>query len=64
MGGCKHPADGLAVVREQTVSRIDDDFEKVTYHLLCQKCGEACDITHAKTIHGVEKFLNSKPPNS
>ena len=68
---CKHPLATLGVQKEQTITPIwengklgfvfDNEFVLVTYHLVCLKCGENVKIEHAKTIHGVEAFMN-KPP--
>jgi len=58
---CNHPAAQLAVVREQVVTPLDADFEKVTYHLACMKCGEPVFIEHARTVRGAAEFLKAKP---
>lgn len=44
---CKHPAAYLAVQKNETVEKIDDDFKKVTYHLTCIKCREQVTINYA-----------------
>ena len=68
---CKHPINRLVVEKEQTITplqrkisrgffQIDEHFEKITYHLVCLKCGENVKIEHAKTNHGVESLLSKK----
>lgn len=54
---CKHPAAALRVARPETVARVDDDFNSVTYHLLCGNCREHVHIEYAQMIGGVEGFL-------
>lgn len=54
---CNHPAGALRVARPETVKRVDDDFNSVTYHLSCSRCGEHVDINYAQLIGGVEAFL-------
>ena len=55
---CKHPARWLGVQQKETIERKDADFDVVTYHLICRKCSEAVTIAYAKTIGGVDAFLN------
>lgn len=55
--GCKHEADWLCVDRKPTVTKIDDDFERITYHLWCMKCERHVDISHASCIGGVPAFM-------
>jgi hypothetical protein len=55
---CKHPASELAVNKVHTAEVLDDDFEKITYHLFCLKCSAPVDITYVVCIGGVEKFLS------
>ena len=54
---CKHPFNRLAVEKERTVSKIDQDFNKISYHLFCQKCSQNLTLTHAEMIGGVKEFL-------
>ena len=51
----------IAVDREATIKHIDDDFDDVTYHLRCQKCGDEVTISYAHMIGGVNCFLARKP---
>ena len=53
---CNHPANSLVVYKDATVENIDEDFNKVTYHLQCS-CGEMVDIKYAKMIGGVDGFM-------
>ena len=41
---CKHPHASLAVEKEHTIDKIDDDFEGIDYHLFCTACGENLKI--------------------
>ena len=59
---CKHPADRLAVEKEQTTDDVDRQFVKVTYHLICQKCQASIKVVHAKTRNGVDAFLTDATP--
>ena len=57
---CKHPFNRLGVQREATSvpsPKYPEDYNHVTYHLFCQKCGEKLDITYAQMIGGVDGFL-------
>ncbi len=45
---CEHPAKHLFVDCDATVEAVDDLFDKVTYHLYCEKCEELIDISYAK----------------
>ena len=57
---CGHPLKMIHTEKEQTVEPIDNDFEKVTYHLYCTVCNKPFKVEHARTRHGVDAFLNSK----
>lgn len=54
---CKHPAAGLAVERESTTEVVDVDFNRLTYHLWCQRCHEPVKIVHVSLRGGVDAFL-------
>ena len=54
---CKHPASRLGVQKKETTTRLDDEFDVVTYHLVCRRCGETLELKYAKLIGGVESFL-------
>ena len=54
---CKHHFADLIVAKEATVVKVDEDFEHVTYHFSCAKCGERLTKTYARTIGGVEEFM-------
>ena len=54
---CQHPAKWLAVAKEATEKQHDEDFNIVTYHLFCRKCGEQINLTHAKMVGGVEAYI-------
>lgn len=54
---CRHPFNALFVAKEATEVQMDEDFNKVTYHLYCSKCGEALPMSHAKLIGGVAEFM-------
>jgi hypothetical protein len=54
---CQHPAKELAVAKEATEKQHDEDFNIVTYHLFCGKCGEQIVLTHAKMVGGVEAYI-------
>jgi hypothetical protein len=55
---CNHKFEFLAVEKEQTSRPIDDDFDIVSYHLICQKCGSNLLLNHAKIVGGVDSFLS------
>jgi len=55
--GCTHPMKALRVSKEQTTESTDSDFDKVTYHLFCSKCGKGLKLVHSKTKLGVRAFL-------
>lgn len=54
---CKHPARWLGVQRDETRKRKDEDFDVVTYHLVCRRCGDTVELSYAKMIGGVDAFL-------
>lgn len=54
---CEHPFSALQTQKEQTVTVIDEDFEQVDYHFKCVKCGEFIIKSHARTIGGVDAFM-------
>lgn len=56
---CVHPLQYLVVEKEQTTDTMDKDFEKVTYHLFCNKCRKPVKVVHCKTRHGVDAFLTT-----
>ena len=56
---CKHPARLLGVQAAETVEPAKGEFQKVTYHLYCCRCGEKVRISYAKLIGGVDKFLDN-----
>lgn len=61
---CKHPIDKLYVKKEQTVEKVDKDFEHVTYYFRCVKCNKEINIKHARLIYGVTAFLGGVPNES
>lgn len=64
---CKHPAERLCVLKAETREQTDDDFDVVTYHLKCRKCGGAIDVRYSAMRGGVSTFMDrekQKPPNS
>jgi len=54
---CKHRIADLCVQKEQTINKIDNDFEEVCYHFRCMKCGRVVVKKHARLINGVDGFL-------
>lgn len=57
---CKHPAAYLHTAREHTVSESDkypEDYDIVTYHLYCLKCGAKVPVSHARCIGGVDGLM-------
>lgn len=54
---CKHPAARLRVEREATETPIDEDFTRITYHLVCGNCREPVTVEHAKVVGGVQAFF-------
>lgn len=55
---CDHPFSALGVERQQTVEQEDDDFEIVTYHLCCRRCGAtSLELKHARLVGGVDGFF-------
>lgn len=54
---CRHPAAALRVERDATTEPIDEEFTRITYHLICGNCGEKVEVKHAKLVGGVEGFL-------
>ena len=57
---CSHPFNRLGVKKEHTVEIMDVEFNKVTYHLFCRKCGADLPLSHAKLVGGVEAFLTKE----
>uniref|UniRef100_A0A6M3M5F9 Uncharacterized protein n=1 Tax=viral metagenome TaxID=1070528 RepID=A0A6M3M5F9_9ZZZZ len=58
---CKHPAGRLGPHSPTpTVTPIDEDFEKVTFHLHCWECGKKVDVSCTSLVDGVDAFLNRK----
>jgi hypothetical protein len=49
---CKHPAAALYAKGEQVVIAIDDEFEKITYRMLCSRCGSEVNFSHCRFTHG------------
>ena len=59
---CTHPANGLGVERKETVAYLDDDFDIVTYHLVCRKCGERVELNYADpTADFLEREMKGQP---
>lgn len=54
---CNHPAKHLAVARDATVKDVDADFEEITYHLFCCRCGERIDIKYSNIKGDVRDFI-------
>ena len=54
---CNHPAKNLFVKKDKKTKNIDADFNKVTYHLFCNRCGKDVDIAYSEMIGGVDAFL-------
>lgn len=54
---CKHPFDRLAIEKAETSEKIDNDFNKVTYHYRCMKCNTVLRHSYTKCVGGVEVFL-------
>ena len=54
---CKHPAESLGVHKAETRKQTDEDFDVVTYHLSCHKCGKVIEIKYAAMRGGVSAFL-------
>lgn len=61
---CNHPARCLGVRRDATALRADADFDVLTYHLVCQNCGDEVKINYAKTVGGVDAFLARREPST
>lgn len=65
---CKHPAAILGIYSpKRTVIPVDEDFEKVVFHLHCRACGKKVDIACTSLVGGVDAFLsrpeyNATPP--
>jgi Fe2+ or Zn2+ uptake regulation protein len=57
---CNHPISELMVKKDQTVEQQDADFDHVTYHFVCMKCGKDVNITYAKLRGDVVEFLKRK----
>ncbi len=55
---CTHPLKYLAVQKESSEVKLDEDFSKVTHHLRCTKCSKDVSISFAKLNGGVTEFLN------
>lgn len=61
---CNHPFRSLAVEKNQTVDTMSDpDFDLVTLHLHCTKCGKNLQRRYATCKGGVEEFLKRKNIN-
>jgi hypothetical protein len=45
---CKHPLDNLMVEKKETRTSMDDEFNKVTYHFVCSKCGKPVKTEYAE----------------
>jgi len=56
---CKHPLDNLMVEKKETRTSMDDEFNKVTYHFVCSKCGKPVKTEHAELRHEGSFFLRS-----
>jgi len=54
---CEHPAEHLAVEKSETLKQSDQDFDVVTYHLVCLACDKKIKLKYATTRGGVAKFL-------
>jgi hypothetical protein len=54
---CPHKFQHIQVMKEQTIESIDGGFERVTYHLICQKCGAYITHKHVKTANGVTEWM-------
>jgi len=57
---CKHPFQSLEILKSETSEPEEEDFEKVVYHFICQKCGTKLDIGYVKCVGGVEALLARK----
>jgi hypothetical protein len=57
---CTHPANRLGVERKETVEPMHDDFNLVTYHLVCIKCDKQISLNYADPIGGSAGFLASR----
>lgn len=55
---CTHPFDRLGVEEHATSEIKDEDFEHITYHLICRKCNKRLPLKYTKLIGGVEAFLD------
>lgn len=56
---CKHPFESLIVEKDETVEpspKYPRDFNHVTYHLHCYKCGEKLNIKYAQSIRTTKKW--------
>lgn len=59
---CKHKFTDLVVSKESTETPHEDypnDFNIVTYHLFCSRCGSRLDLEHAKLVKTVPEFLKT-----
>lgn len=54
---CNHPARSLLVKGEQLVEKIDKEVDRVTYRLMCGKCGVDVDVTHARLGSCIQTWL-------
>jgi len=57
---CKHPFQSLEIRKAETIEPEEEDFNKVTYHFKCNKCGADVDTHYSKCTGGVEVFLAKK----
>jgi len=55
---CKHPFDNLLVLHQETVTKVDDDFEHVVYHFECINCRKCISIGYTRLIIGVKSYLS------
>lgn len=48
----------LGVQKDETIKYIDKNFNHVTYHLYCMKCGKKLDLTYADLKVSTKDYLN------
>lgn len=58
---CKHPFASLGVKSPQIeLEPMGGDFELVTLHLFCRKCGEEITVKFARCTGGTADFLTQR----
>lgn len=45
---CRHKPEHLHVQKDHTEEKIDHIYTRITYHLVCLKCGKLIDIKWIK----------------